>query len=159
MPHFVFYSISHLQIIYWFLFPDSKIHGANMGPSWVLSAPDGPHVGPMNLVMWVAFMMPFIHVLGVHVVIGSIQYYLYWKWKHVALRCWKHPGRVVNVHPMITDISHNYSKKTQENTRNTVALHQVNFLHWIILQKNKSEAITHIQHNTIHIYTYTHIAI
>ena len=28
--------------------PDSKIHGANMGPIWVLSAPDGPHVGPMN---------------------------------------------------------------------------------------------------------------
>ena len=26
-----------------------KIHGANMGPTWVLSAPDGPHVGPMNL--------------------------------------------------------------------------------------------------------------
>ena len=29
--------------------PDSKIHGANMGPTWVLSAPGGPHVGPMNL--------------------------------------------------------------------------------------------------------------
>ena len=32
------------------LIPDSKVHGANMGPTWVLSAPDGPHVGPMNLV-------------------------------------------------------------------------------------------------------------
>ena len=29
--------------------PDSKVHGANMGPTWDLSAPDGPHVGPMNL--------------------------------------------------------------------------------------------------------------
>ena len=29
--------------------PDSKVHGANMRPTWVLSAPDGPHVGPMNL--------------------------------------------------------------------------------------------------------------
>ena len=29
--------------------PYSKVHGANMGPSWVLSAPDAPHVGPMNL--------------------------------------------------------------------------------------------------------------
>ena len=28
---------------------DNKIHGANVGPTWVLSAPDGPHVGPMNL--------------------------------------------------------------------------------------------------------------
>ena len=27
---------------------DSKVHGANMGPTWVLSAPDGPHVVPMN---------------------------------------------------------------------------------------------------------------
>ena len=29
--------------------PDSKVHGANIGPIWVLSAPDRPHVGPMNL--------------------------------------------------------------------------------------------------------------
>ena len=28
--------------------PDSKVLGANMGPTWVLSAPDGPHDGPMN---------------------------------------------------------------------------------------------------------------
>ena len=31
------------------ILPDSKVHGANMGSTWVLSAPDGPHVGPMNL--------------------------------------------------------------------------------------------------------------
>ena len=31
--------------------PDSKVHGTNMGPTWVLSAPDGPHVGPMNLAL------------------------------------------------------------------------------------------------------------
>ena len=29
--------------------PESKVHGANMGPTWVLSALGGPHVGPMNL--------------------------------------------------------------------------------------------------------------
>ena len=28
---------------------DSKVHGANMGPTWVLLAQDGPHVGPINL--------------------------------------------------------------------------------------------------------------
>ena len=28
---------------------DSKVNGANMGLTWILSAPDGPHVGPMNL--------------------------------------------------------------------------------------------------------------
>ena len=33
-------------------YPDSKFHGANLGPTWVLSAPDGPHVGPMNLAIW-----------------------------------------------------------------------------------------------------------
>ena len=30
-------------------FPNSKVHEANRRPTWVLSAPDGPHVGPMNL--------------------------------------------------------------------------------------------------------------
>ena len=29
--------------------PDNKVHGANKGPTWFLSAPDRPHVGPMNL--------------------------------------------------------------------------------------------------------------
>ena len=29
--------------------PDSKFHVSNMGPTWVLSAPDEPHVGAMNL--------------------------------------------------------------------------------------------------------------
>ena len=31
------------------LVPDSKVHGANIWPTWVLLAPVGPHVGPMNL--------------------------------------------------------------------------------------------------------------
>ena len=30
-------------------YPDSNIHEANMGPTWVLSDPDGPHVDPMTL--------------------------------------------------------------------------------------------------------------
>ena len=29
--------------------PDSNIHGANMGPTWVLSAPDGPMLAPWTL--------------------------------------------------------------------------------------------------------------
>ena len=28
--------------------PDSKVPGANMGLTWILSDPDGPHAGPMN---------------------------------------------------------------------------------------------------------------
>ena len=43
---------------YWFFgakaAPDSKVHGAIMGPTWVLSAPDGPHVCPINLAIWVS---------------------------------------------------------------------------------------------------------
>ena len=34
-------------------YPDSKVHGANMGPIWGQQDPDGPHVGPMNLAIWV----------------------------------------------------------------------------------------------------------
>ena len=34
------------------MIPDSKIHGANMGPTRVLSAPGESHVGPMNLAIW-----------------------------------------------------------------------------------------------------------
>ena len=43
--------------------PDGKVHGANMGPTWVLSAPDGPHVGPMNLAIR-GVMQLLIHVLA-----------------------------------------------------------------------------------------------
>ena len=39
--------------------PDSKVHGANMGPTWVLSAPYGPHVGPMNLAIRVTLSLPW----------------------------------------------------------------------------------------------------
>ena len=34
-------------------FPDSKVHGANMGPIWGRQGPGGPHVGPMNFAIWV----------------------------------------------------------------------------------------------------------
>ena len=35
------------------VFPDSKVHGAKMGPIWCRQDPGGPHVGPMNLAIWV----------------------------------------------------------------------------------------------------------
>ena len=34
-------------------YPDNKVHEANMGPTWVLSAPGRPHAGPMNLAIWI----------------------------------------------------------------------------------------------------------
>ena len=41
--------------------PDRKVHGANMGPTWVLSATDGPHVGPTNLAFWVSYCLRLDH--------------------------------------------------------------------------------------------------
>ena len=32
--------------------PDSKVHGAHMGPNWGRQDPDGPHVGHVNLAIW-----------------------------------------------------------------------------------------------------------
>ena len=32
--------------------PDSQVHGANVGPTWGRQDPGGPHVGPMNFVIW-----------------------------------------------------------------------------------------------------------
>ena len=35
--------------------PDSKVHGAHMGPIWGRQDPGGPHVGSMNFVIWALF--------------------------------------------------------------------------------------------------------
>ena len=35
--------------------PDSKLHGANMGPTWGRQDPGGPHVGHVNLIIWDLF--------------------------------------------------------------------------------------------------------
>ena len=37
-------------------YPDSKIHGANMGPIWGRQDPGGPHVGPMNFAIWEVYV-------------------------------------------------------------------------------------------------------
>ena len=34
-------------------YPDSKVCGANMGPVWGRQDPGGPHVGRMNIIIWV----------------------------------------------------------------------------------------------------------
>ena len=38
------------QVMY---IPDSKVHGANMGPIWGRQHPGGPHIGPMNFGIWI----------------------------------------------------------------------------------------------------------
>ena len=36
--------------------PESRVHGANMGPIWDRQDPGGPHVGPMNFVIWDGYL-------------------------------------------------------------------------------------------------------
>ena len=35
--------------------PDSKVHGANMGPFWGRQDLGGSHVDPMNFAIWESF--------------------------------------------------------------------------------------------------------
>ena len=53
-PMMTMVSKGHIVIYYHnqLLIPDSKVHGANMGPIWGRQDPGGPHVGPMNLAIW-----------------------------------------------------------------------------------------------------------
>ena len=39
-------------------FPDSKVHGSNMGPTWGRQDPGVPHVGPMNFAIWAMIPLP-----------------------------------------------------------------------------------------------------
>ena len=45
-------------------FSDSKVHGANIGPIWARQDPCGPHVGPMNLAIWVRLQI-FVTLRGI----------------------------------------------------------------------------------------------
>ena len=47
--------------------PDSKVHGATMGPIWGRQDPGGPHVGPMNLAIWetMNIMLPTVKMIKV----------------------------------------------------------------------------------------------
>ena len=50
--------------------PDRKVHGANIGPTWVLLAPDEPHVVRMNLAMkGTLYIMPNLPISH-----GSMQF-------------------------------------------------------------------------------------
>ena len=47
-------------------FPDSKVHGANIGPIWGRQDPGGPYVGPINLDIWVHLIIhEWIHKLHI----------------------------------------------------------------------------------------------
>ena len=63
-------------------FPDSKVHGANMGPTWVLSAPDGPHVGPMNLAIRGCMNYRPRNMLMVSAVGSQVRFQMHWQISH-----------------------------------------------------------------------------
>ena len=43
-------------------YPDNKIHGANLGPTWGRKDPGGPHVGLMNLAIWVSISIILVYM-------------------------------------------------------------------------------------------------
>ena len=56
------YTHTHTHIyICIYMYPDSEVHGANMGPIWGQQDPGGPHVGSMNLAIWVC-MCVYIYI-------------------------------------------------------------------------------------------------
>ena len=44
-----------------------------MGPTWVLSAPDGPHVGPMNLAIRAVIFLRVVGVVTAGVVTAVVE--------------------------------------------------------------------------------------
>ena len=46
------YIYSRSQLIYFSAIPDSKDHGANMGPMVGRQHPGEPHIGPMVFAIW-----------------------------------------------------------------------------------------------------------
>ena len=74
--------LQKMTAIHWEYTPDSKVHGANMWPTWVLSAPDGPHVGPMNLAIrdCIKTMRPMNPLLWAATM-------PLWFWKLLAQKC------------------------------------------------------------------------
>ena len=55
-------------------FPDSKVHGANMGPIRGRQDPGGPHVGPMNFAIWI----------NMHMKRGWVDQYVEWHFMYSA---------------------------------------------------------------------------
>ena len=66
---------NHDRVLFIESYPDSKVHGANMGPIWGRQDPGGSHVGPMNFAIWVVIKCSFcpslfnVTVYGVSILI------------------------------------------------------------------------------------------
>ena len=66
--------------------PDSKVHGANMGPIWGQQDPGGPHVDPTNFVILDIYFTVGIPKLNVndsltnHGINGYFHLWKSWVW-------------------------------------------------------------------------------
>ena len=67
-----------------YIYPDSKIHVANMGPAWVLAAPGGPHAEPMNLAIRVACCLTVRLRGGQHYMEGRVEIFVRDRWGTVC---------------------------------------------------------------------------
>ena len=97
-------------------FPRYKIHGANMGPTWVLSAPDGPYVGPMYLAVrefTISYILIYKSSLSVYLTclheevhrIGSIVTDLCWRVRNRGGNLCKLPHYESNSNPVDAGVS------------------------------------------------------
>ena len=83
-----------IKIYFSIPYPDSKVHGANMGPIWGRQDPGGPHVGPMNFAIWVnsvkwcqlVFMLPYP---GYTLLQYNFHNEVTWYWKTKYSHCHK----------------------------------------------------------------------
>ena len=90
------------------IYPDSKVHGADMGPNWVLSAPDRPPVGPWTLLS--GYFLPFCFSFMLHHVTSPKLYCCSISTITVHkqidfLSCWKEYIGLHNIHNHIHIIS------------------------------------------------------
>ena len=79
-------SVLHYQFLAsHVIHPDSKVREANMGPTWGLSAPDGPHVGPMNLAIRACIYAPHVCFTGTRTISWLCQ------WSNLRGYGWNRP--------------------------------------------------------------------
>ena len=68
------------------IYPDNKIHGANMGSSLGRQDPGGPHVGPipMDLAIWLALVLKlfrkYIRSCAICIISGHV-----WSWNPLSI--------------------------------------------------------------------------
>ena len=83
-------TMGHSTVIY----PDSKVHGANIGLTRDLSAPDGPHVSPMNLAIRVGNGL--LSVVIIRLLVWKVRNYLNQKNQTISSKCfWRYSQKSV----------------------------------------------------------------